>query len=222
MNALIVEDDEKQAEYLQIALEGIGFSSTVERDGESGERAILTGDYTIVLMDIRLPQKNGIQIVHAVKMSGNKTPIILLTAQDAINTRCAGLDAGADDYLPKPFSFDELKSRINAVLRRSQPQQAEPSELHFRDLVLDTRLHTLSRGGRPIALTPQEYNLLEFFLRHPFETLSRRQLITSIWHCGSISPNVVDVRVCSLRNKLNGPDDHPLLRTVKGFGYVLD
>ncbi len=221
MNALIVEDDEKQAEYLRIALGEIGISSRIERDGESGLASILTGAHDIVLMDIRLPKMNGIDVVDAVKTSGNKTPIILLTAQDSIKTRCTGLDAGADDYLPKPFSFDELRSRITAVLRRSRPQ-TNASKLHFEDLVLDTRRHRLSRAGRAITLTPQEYSLLEYFLRHPYETLSRKSLINTVWRCGSISANVVDVRVCCLRNKINGPNDRPLIRTIKGFGYVLD
>ena len=159
MNALIIEDDPKQADYLRTALDEIGIGSCVKRDGESGLATILAGGFDIVLLDIRLPKMNGIDVVQSAKESGNATPIILLTAQDALNTRCAGLDAGADDYLPKPFSFDELKSRINAVLRRARPQKP-PSVLRYEDLVMDTTRHTVTRADRQIILSPQEYNLL--------------------------------------------------------------
>ena len=221
MNALIIEDDPKQADYLRTALDEIGIGSCVKRDGESGLATILAGGFDIVLLDIRLPKMNGIDVVRAAKESGNTTPIILLTAQDAINTRCAGLDAGADDYLPKPFSFDELKSRINAVLRRARPQK-QPAVLHYEDLVMDTTRHTVTRAGRQIVLNPQEYNLLEHFLKHPHEVLRRTTIIHTVWNCGTISKNVVDVRICSIRQKINGPEERPLIQTIKGFGYVLD
>ena len=221
MNALIIEDDPKQADYLRTALDEIGIGSCVKRDGERGLATILAGGFDIVLLDIRLPKMNGIDVVRSAKESGNATPIILLTAQDALNTRCAGLDAGADDYLPKPFSFDELKSRINAVLRRARPQKP-PSVLRYEDLVMDTTRHTVTRVDRQIILSPQEYNLLEYFLKHPHEVLRRTTIIHTVWNCGTISKNVVDVRICSIRQKINGPGDRPLIQTIKGFGYVLD
>lgn len=220
MHALIIEDDGRQAEYLQTALDEIGIDSTVRTDGETGLDTLRAGGFDIVLLDIRLPGVNGIDVVRSAKASGDVTPIILLTAQDSVNTRCAGLDAGADDYLPKPFSFDELKSRINAVMRRSKPQPT-PTSLRYGDLVMDTCRHTVTRGGRPVGLTQQEYNLLECFLRDPQGTLTRRQLIGTVWHCGNISKNVVDVRICNLRRKINGPGERPLIRTVQGFGYAL-
>ena len=221
MNALIVEDDPKQADYLRTALDEFGIGSCVKKDGESGLKAILDGGFDIVLLDIRLPKMNGIDVIQAAKRSGSRTPIILLTVQDAIRIRCTGLDAGADDFLAKPFSFDELKSRINAVLRRSKPQSV-PSVLHFEDLDMDTTTHTVTRGKRTIPLTHQEYILLECLLRSPREAVRRQHLIKMVWHCGNISKNVIDVRLCNLRQKINGPEERPLIRTIKGFGYVLD
>ena len=219
MNALIIEDDPKQADYLRTALDEIGIGSCVKRDGESGLATILAGGFDIVLLDIRLPKMNGIDVVQSAKESGNATPIILLTAQDALNTRCAGLDAGADDYVTKPFSKEVLLARIRAALRKDERRSEE--RLTLDGLLLDDGTHQVTLDGTEMKLTLTEYRILELLLRHPGRVFDRALIIDRISGGEkTVTERTIDVQMFGLRRKLGLWARH--LETIRGVGYRLN
>jgi len=224
MRILIVEDEEKLAEATKKGLELKGFTVDWLAEGEKARTRMLLyrDEYDLILLDLMLPGIDGSAICKDVRAEGVTTPIIVLTARDETETKIDLLNLGADDYLAKPFSFDELVARINAVLRR--PEQALPSVLTVRDITLDPAKHIVTKGGEEVSLTLKEFSLLEFFMRHPNEAMKREAVLDHVWSFDFPAfSNVLDVHMKNLRKKLDdyGEDD-PLFETIRGVGYRLN
>lgn len=221
MRILLVEDEEKLARSIQKGLEMEGYAVDYLTEGEKAQRRIelYEKEHDLVILDLMLPDKNGFDIARDTRAQDIFTPILVLTARDATEDKVAALDAGADDYLVKPFSFEELSARIRALLRR--PEETQPVELQVRDLTLDTSKQKVTAGGEPVKLTMKEFTLLEFFMRHPGEVLSREDILDHLWGFDFEGfSNVIDVHIKNLRKKLeNGEGDY--LETVQGVGYRL-
>ncbi len=219
MRLLVVEDDRKVASFLAKGLREEGYSVDVALDGTDGETKARVHDYDLLLLDVMLPGRSGLQIVRSVRASGSSVPVLLLTARDSEEDVVLGLDAGADDYLTKPFGFEELLARVRALLRRGGAARDET--LRYADLELDRLRHTAQRRTVVLDLTPREYQLLEYLLLRPEEVIRRTELLEKVWDL-RFDPmsNVVDVHVANLRRKLRalGP---PLIHTVRGVGYSL-
>jgi DNA-binding response OmpR family regulator len=224
MRILIVEDEVKLAEALKKGLEMKGFTADWLADAEKARTRILLykNEYDVVLLDLMLPGVDGATICRDAREAGVTTPIIVLTARDDTDTKVDLLNIGADDYLAKPFSFDELVARINAVLRR--PEQTLPTMLIVRDIELDPGRHAVSKGGKEISLTLKEFSLLEFFMRHPNEALTRESILDHVWSFDFPGfSNVLDVHMKNLRKKLDDYEEgDPLFETIRGVGYRLN
>jgi two-component system response regulator MprA len=219
---LVVDDDERVAASLRRSLEYAGYRVSVARDGPAAIAAVHRDRPALVVLDVLLPGIDGYGVCRALRADpATADPMVLmLTARDATADRVTGLDAGADDYLVKPFDHDELLARVRALLRR-RPAPAVGA-LCLADLTLDPGTHEVRRGGRAIELTAQEFELLRYFLRHPRQVLTRQQLLDAVWGGGNAATsNVVDVYVGYLRGKLEAGDEPRLLHTVRGVGYVL-
>lgn len=216
---LIIEDDEGIVRVLKRALTYEGYQVDTALDGENGLHLARDHRPDLVILDLMLPGMDGIEVCQRLRSGGN-LPILMLTAKDAVQDRVQGLDAGADDYMTKPFELDELLARIRALLRRTQLERAPV--LSFADLTLDTSTRQASRQGRLISLTAKEYDLLELFLRHPRQVLTREMIFDRIWgyDFGGES-NVLDVYIRYLRQKLESGGEPRLIHTVRGVGYVL-
>ncbi len=216
---LIVEDDEAIVKVLKRALAYEGYQVDAALDGESGLSLARDHHPDLVILDLMLPGMDGIEVCHRLRSGGN-LPILMLTARDTVQDRVQGLDAGADDYMVKPFELDELLARVRALLRRTQPERS--TALTFADLTLDTSTRQAIRKGRPISLTAKEYDLLELFMRHPRQVLTREMIFDRVWgyDFGGES-NVLDVYIRYLRQKLEIEGEMRLLHTVRGVGYVL-
>ena len=216
---LIIEDDQAILKLLQRGLAYEGYKVDTAMDGQTG--LILARDHRpdLVILDIMLPGIDGIEVCHRLR-TGGKIPILMLTAKDTIQDRILGLDAGADDYMVKPFNLDELLARIRALLRRTQPERVPL--LKFADLTLDTGSRQASRAERLVQLTAKEYELLELFLRHPKQVLTREVIFDRVWgyDFGGES-NVLEVYIRYLRQKLEGGGEARLIHTVRGVGYVM-
>jgi two-component system OmpR family response regulator len=190
-------------------------------DGAEALSRGLEYDYDAIVLDVMLPGMDGFGISRELRTRGRWTPILLLTARDAVEDRIRGLDAGADDYLVKPFAFGELLARLRALVRRGPSER--PATLVVGDVTLDPAAHTVTRAGTPVTLSVREFALLEFLMRHPGEVLSRSRILEQVWDYSYTGfSNVVDVYVAYLRRKLERPFGRPLIRTVRGVGYVLD
>jgi two-component system, OmpR family, response regulator len=220
MRILVVEDDRKAARFLKQGLEEEGHAVDVAEDGEEGARLGHLTAFDLIILDVQLPKLNGLQLASELRREGVRTPILMLTARDATQDVVRGLDAGADDYLTKPFAFDELLARVRAVGRR---QTGEPTgALRFADLELDRLRRTARRGGRSLDLSPREFRLLEFFLLHPEEVVTRTRLLEKVWDMAfDPETNVVDAHVSNLRRKLEERGERRLIQTVRGAGYAL-
>lgn len=222
MNILTVEDDPNIASFLNRGLSAEGHSVTVATNAKDARRWVTTlgTDLDLILLDLGLPDENGKDVLRSLRAAGVTTPVIVLTAKDELNDKVAGLDAGANDYITKPFAFDELLARIRAV--RRSIGQASSNELVVGDLTLDLLTKLAQRGGRQIELAPREWVMLELFMRHPNQVLSRSQILSNVWNY-SFEPgsNVVDVYVGYLRRKVNLPGLPPLIQTIRGAGYRL-
>jgi len=219
---LVIEDELQIADLLRRGLLYEGYSVEIASDGEAGLSAARDRPPDLVLLDLMLPGIDGLTVCKRLR-SGSDVPILILTAKDAVAHRVAGLDAGADDYVIKPFSFDELLARIRALLRRRQPADASGQEvLHFADLRLNTATHETYRGDRRIDLTAREFELLSFFVQHPKQVLTRDVLYDRIWgyDFGGES-NIIEVYVRYLRAKLEDGGEPRLIQTVRGVGYAL-
>jgi two-component system response regulator MprA len=216
---LIIEDDEGIVRVLRRALSYEGYTVDTALDGETGLNMARDHHPDLVILDLMLPGMDGIEVCQRLR-AGGSMPIIMLTAKDAVQDRVQGLDAGADDYMTKPFDLEELLARLRALLRRTQMERAPV--LSFVDLSLDTSTRQASRGQRIIALTAKEYELLELFLRHPRQVLTREMIFDRVWgyDFGGES-NVLDVYIRYLRQKLETNGEARLLHTVRGVGYVL-
>jgi DNA-binding response OmpR family regulator len=216
---LVVEDDRKVAGFMQSGLQQEGHAVDVLNDGTvAGDQACAI-DYDIVVLDLMLPGRSGLQVLRDVRARKPAMPVLILTAKDSINERVAGLDGGADDYMVKPFALAELSARLRAVLRRGR---AHECTLRVADLEMDTMRRTVRRGGRAIDLKPKEYALLEFLMQHGERPVTRAHIIEHVWdiHFDSIS-NVVEVHINSLRQKIDRGFSSPLIHTVRGVGYLL-
>lgn len=221
MKILVVEDEVKAASYLRNGLVENGFIVDVSGQGDDGLHAALTGSYDLVILDVLLPRRDGWSVLSQLRAAGRSTPVLFLTARDAVQDRVKGLELGADDYLVKPFAFSELLARVRAVLRRGPARQ--PDVLRVADLELDITRHQAVRGGRRLDLTPKEFLLLSLFARRAGEVLSRTLIAEQVWDMNfDPGTNVVDVHVRRLRSKVDDPFEHKLIRTVRGMGYVLE
>jgi heavy metal response regulator len=220
MHILVVEDEEKVASFIQRGLEAEHYSVDVAHDGETGLARALERAYDLVVLDIMLPKRDGFGVVRELRARGSRVPVLLLTARAAVSDRVSGLDLGADDYLTKPFAFDELLARVRALLRRGS---AGPGPtLTLADLSLDPATRLVTRGERRIELTAREHALLEFFLRNPGRVLSRSVIAQHVWGVDfDTFTNVIDVYVNYLRRKIDDAFEPKLLHTVRGAGYVL-
>ncbi len=216
---LIIEDDEAILRFLRRGLAYEGYQVDTAADGESGLEIARDNPPDLVVLDWMLPGLDGLEVCRRLR-SGGPLPILMLTAKDNVSDRVQGLDAGADDYMVKPFSLDELLARIRALLRRAQPSR--PKVLKFQDLSLDTGTRQALRGERVISLTAKEYELLELFMRHPRQVLTRDLIFDHVWDYdfGGES-NIIEVYIRYLRQKLESEDEARLIHTVRGMGYVL-
>jgi len=220
MRALVVEDESKMAALLRRGLQEEGFAVDIAANGEDGSWMGTENDYDVILLDVMLPDVDGFEVCRRLRAADRWAPILMLTARDGGQDRVAGLDAGADDYLTKPFSFDELLARVRALLRRG-PSERLPV-LAVGDLALDPATRRVSRGDQEIDLTPKEFGLLDLFLRHPGEALSRTRILEHVWDFAyDGDSNVVDVYVRYLREKVDRPFGRRSIETVRGVGYRL-
>ncbi len=221
MHVLLVEDEIKMARALRRGLEQEGHTVDQCHDGDDGLSKALEYDYDAVILDVMLPGTDGFSICRELRARERWAPVLLLTARDAVEDRIRGLDAGADDYLVKPFAFGELLARLRALVRRGPSER--PAVLIVGDVILDPAAHTVTRAGSSVELSAREFGLLEFLMRHPGEVLSRGRILEQVWDYSFTGfSNVVDVYVSYLRRKLERPFGRPLIRTVRGVGYVLE
>jgi heavy metal response regulator len=220
MRVLVIEDERAIAQFIRQGLSEAGYAVDVAGDGQDGLDYALAAQYDVIVLDIMLPRMDGLRLLRELRERGVKTPVILLTARDTVEDRVQGLDAGADDYVVKPFAFSELLARIRALLRRP-PLQTE-AVLRVDDLEMDTARHQVRRAGHPIELSPREFALLEYLMRHPSQVLTRTQIAEHVWNFDFYyESNVVDVYVGYLRRKIDRGSDAPLIQTVRGVGYGL-
>ena len=220
MRLLLIEDDKKAARVLHRGLVEEGYVVDVAHSGELGDQMAAATRYDVVVLDWLLPGKDGLAVCRDVRRRGNRTPILMLTARDSLPDRVAGLDSGADDYLTKPFAFEELLARIRALLRRSE--LVRPPVLRVEDLALDPVTQRVTRGGSEIALTPKEYAILETLMRHAGQVVSRTRIGESVWEDDPEDlTNLVDVHVSHLRRKIDMPGQPALVHTVRARGFRL-
>jgi len=222
MRLIIIEDNEKLGKSLKRGLEQEGYAVDLALDGEEGWRMLLAGreEYSIAILDLTLPKIDGITLCRSIRKEGVGIPVIMLTARDSVEDRILGLDSGADDYLVKPFSLDELLARLRACLRR--PRETLPGALKLGDLVLDPAAARVSRAGTEIKLTLKEFRLLEYFMRHPGQVLTKEQIINCLWDFDfDAGSNVVEAHMKNLRKKVDSGYAETLFETVRGVGYRL-
>lgn len=223
MRILVVEDQIKMAQFLKKGLTESGYSVDVAESGLSAESYCSSSEYDLVILDVGLPDQSGIDTARHLRRDGLNAPILMLTALSSTKDKILGLDAGADDYLTKPYSFEELLARVRALMRRNfSTTLISNTKLNFNDLEMDLVLRTVYRGQKEIQLTLKEFSLLEYFMRNPNRPLGRTSIAEHVWdvHFDSES-NVIDVYVNMLRKKIDAPFDSKLIHTVIGIGYVL-
>ena len=220
MRILLAEDDARVASFIRRGLREEHYTVDVAKDGEEALFLAQTGEYDLIILDLLLPKRNGLDVLRTLRTERNTVPALILTARDEVQDKVRGLDTGADDYLTKPFRFDELLARIRALLRRRGDMV--PTVLRVADLELDALHHRVTRRGQPIELTNREYALLEFLLHHPNQLVSRTMLAEHVWeHDFDPLSNVIDVHIARLRRKIDDDFSPKLLRTVRGSGYIL-
>jgi heavy metal response regulator len=220
MRILLAEDEHKVASFIQRGLEAEHYAIEVVNDGETALARATDGEYDLLILDVMLPKRDGLAVLKAIRTHKLSLPVLLLTARDTVADKVAGLDSGADDYLTKPFAFEELVARVRALLRRGGP--TAPAVLKVADLSLDPVSREVIRGGKRIDLTAKEYALLEFFLRRVGQVVSRAVIAHHVWGVDfDTFTNVIDVYVNYLRKKIDADFEPKLLHTVRGVGYVL-
>jgi len=219
MRLLVVEDEKKVASFIAKGFEQEGYAVDVVYDGEAGTFQALSFDYDVVVLDVMLPKRSGFEVVAAIRAKKPRLPVIMLTAQGEVDSRIAGLDKGADDYMVKPFAFGELSARVRALLRRGT---IENTKLLVADLEIDTSTRIVKRAGKRIDLKLKEYALLEFLMRNANRPVTRTMITEHVWdiHHDTMS-NVVDVHINALRNKIDKEFSPPLIQTIRGVGYML-
>jgi DNA-binding response OmpR family regulator len=220
MRLLLVEDNRRLSDSLRRSLEDDGYAVDVAYDGQEGEELAEMVPYSLIILDVMLPIRDGIEVCRALRNRRNATPVIMLTARDGLDDRILGLDSGADDYLVKPFELDELRARIRALLRRESHDKS--GLITVGDLVLDPATHFVERAGRRIDLTTREYSLLEYLMRSPNRLITRQMAEDQLWNYDApVASNVIDVYVRRLRSKIDDPFGEKLIETVRGSGYRL-
>jgi len=220
MRLLLVEDDLKVARLVEQALNEAGYETVVLDDGLAGLAAATEGDHDLIVLDVMLPRLDGLAVCRELRARRVRTPILMLTARDRVPDRVRGLDAGADDYLVKPFAVEELLARLRALVRRTGGEDDE--RLLVSDLSLDLAAHNAARGGRPLDLTPREFNLLAYLMRNPGRVLTKDQILAHVWGYDSdASSGAVELYIHYLRQKVDQASAEPLIRTVRGVGYCL-
>ena len=221
MRLLIVEDDREAADYLKKALREAGHVAELAGDGEEGLAAAIDGEFDVLVVDRMLPKRDGLSVIAELRTRGNKTPVLILSALGQVDDRVAGLRAGGDDYLAKPYAFSELLARVEALTRRTT-QQSGDTVYHVGDLELDRLSHRVTRGGKEIPLQPREFRLLEYLMRHAGQVVTRTMLLENVWdYHFDPQTNVIDVHVSRLRAKVDKGFDSTLLHTVRGAGYMI-
>ena len=222
MKLLIVEDQAKTGQYLRQGLSEAGFTTELAADGITGQHLALTGDYSLLILDVMLPGRDGWQILQAVRSAGLDMPVLFLTARDAVEDRVHGLELGADDYLVKPFAFSELLARVRSLLRRGSSTTQE-THLQLADLRLDLIRRRVERNGQRIDLTAKEFALLELLMRRQGEVLPKSLIASQVWDMNFDSDtNVIEVAIRRLRLKIDDSHEHKLIHTVRGMGDVLE
>ncbi|HEY9426030.1 MAG TPA: response regulator transcription factor [Gemmatimonadaceae bacterium] len=220
MKILVIEDDPTVGEYVKRGLEEQRWGVDLVSDGEEGERRARSDAYDLIVLDMRLPGKSGMQVLHGLRARGFERPILVLTAQDAVDAKVGALRAGADDYVTKPFAFEELLARVEALSRR--PRAIASPVLRVGDLELDKDTRTVTRGGEPVDLTPKEYTVLEYLMRHTGRVMSRTLITEYAWgYHFDPGTNIVDVVINHLRKKIDVSGAPKLIHTVRGVGYVI-
>jgi len=220
MKILVIEDDPTVGQFVKRGLEEQRWGVELVADGEEGEQRASSGAYDLVILDMRLPGKSGLDVLTALRGRGFERPILVLTAQDAVDSKVSTLRAGADDYVTKPFAFEELLARVEALARR--PRAIASATLRVGDLELDQTTHEVRRGGEPIELTPKEFTVLEYLMRHTGRVMSRTLITEYAWgYHFDPGTNIVDVVINHLRKKIDAKHERKLITTVRGVGYVL-
>ena len=220
MRILLVEDDSRVASFIRRGLREEHYTVDTAKDGEEALFLAQTGEYDVIILDLMLPKRNGMDVLRTLRGERQAVPVLVLTAKDELQDKVSGLNAGADDYLTKPFRFDELLARVRALLRRRGDMV--PTALQVGDLELDTLRHRATRGGKPLDLTSREYTLLEFLLRHTDQVVSRTMLAEHVWeHDFDPLSNVIDVHIARLRRKIDDDVSLKLLHTIRGSGYMI-
>jgi DNA-binding response OmpR family regulator len=219
MSVLLVEDDKPVAEFVRQGLKAEQYTVDVAQDGEEAQRKLMECDYDLLVLDLNLPQGDGLDVLRSLRARQASTPVLILTVRGKVEDRVKGLNLGADDYLPKPFAFVELAARVRALLRRST---SSDSTLRVADLRLDRITRTVTRGGREINLTAREFALLEYLLRNQGCCVTRAMIVQDVWHYSSAAlTNVVDVYINYLRTKVDRGFEAKLIHTIRGVGYTL-
>lgn len=225
MKILVADDEQAVRESLRRSLSFNGYDVVLAEDGAQAVKLIEAEQPELVILDVMMPQMDGLEVCRTLRSSGDDRPILLLTARDGVSDRVAGLDAGADDYLPKPFALEELLARVRSLFRRSikeAQKPEEPKELEFEDLVLNPDTRDVSRGGKPISLTRTEFALLEYLMRNPRKVLTRSDILEEVWGYNfPTSGNALEVCIGYLRKKMEADGESRLIHTVRGVGYVL-
>ncbi len=220
MRILVVEDERKIADFVKKGLKEAGYAVDVAADGEQGHFLAGTNDYDVIVLDVMLPKMDGMEFCRNIRKEKNPAPVIMLTAKDDVQDKVTGLDAGADDYLTKPFAFEELLARIRAVLRKKSG--GVPTQLAVEDLALDLLSHKVFRAGKDIELTTKEYALLEYLMRNSGQVITRTMISEHVWDISfSTDTNVIDVYINYLRRKIDDGHKKKLIHTIRGRGYSL-
>jgi len=222
MRILVVEDESKVADALQEGLKSEGYNAEIARTGEEGFFLVSAQTFDLVILDLMLPGRDGLEVLRTLRQRGLQTPVLILTARDAVEDRVMGLDCGADDYLVKPFAFAELLARIRALIRRGRTDQV--LRLKAADLEMDLVTRRVSRGDKPLNLTAREFELLEYLLRYQNQVVSREMLARDVWHEASRATpldNVIDVHIARLRKKVDHGFPRKLIHTIRGVGFML-
>jgi two-component system OmpR family response regulator len=223
MKLLLIEDDNATADYVRQGLIELGHACDHSETGIDGLTAALTNSYDAIILDRSLPQLDGLSVLQALRAEGRIVPVLTLSALGQVDDRIRGLDSGADDYLPKPFSFQELIARLSAIIRRSEGVASTTVVRQVADLELDLLARSARRGARNIELFAKEFQILDYLVRHAGQVVTRTMMLEAVWDYGfDTGTNVIDVHISRLRSKIDQPGERPLLHTVRGAGYRLD